>query len=100
MAFHHTVAQLLFLLPRARRDLGAAVSFLTSRVKRPDEDDWGKLKRVLRYLFATRRLKLTLEVNSLGITKWFVDISHLTHWDCKGHGGLYCFWEREQSQAI
>ena len=38
-AFHHTVAQLLFLCKQTRRDIQMAVSFLTTRVKRPDEDD-------------------------------------------------------------
>ena len=47
---HHAVAQLLFLSVRARRDIQTAVSFLTTRVRKPDEDDWGKLKRVLQYL--------------------------------------------------
>jgi hypothetical protein len=45
LAFHHTVAQLLFMATRARRDIQTAVAFLTTRVKSPDEDDWGKLKR-------------------------------------------------------
>ena len=40
MAFHQTVAQLLFLCMRARRDIQTAVAFLTTRVKHPDEDDW------------------------------------------------------------
>ena len=40
--FHRTVAQLLFLGGRARPDIKTAVSFLTTRVKKPDEDDWGK----------------------------------------------------------
>jgi hypothetical protein len=57
-AFHHTVAQLLFMATRARRDIQTAVAFLTTRVKSPDEDDWGKLKRVLKYLNGTRYLKL------------------------------------------
>ena len=39
-AFHRTVAQLLFLGTRARRDIRTAVSFLCTRVKSPDEDDW------------------------------------------------------------
>ena len=39
--FHHSVAQLLFLACRARRDIQVAVAFLTTRVKKPDEDDWG-----------------------------------------------------------
>jgi hypothetical protein len=46
-AFHHTVAQLLFLCKHTRRDIQTAVSFLTTRVKHPDEDDWGKLKCIL-----------------------------------------------------
>jgi hypothetical protein len=38
-AFHHTVALLLFLCKQTRRDIQMAISFLTTRVKRPDEDD-------------------------------------------------------------
>ena len=87
LAFHHTVAQLLFMATRARRDMQTAVAFLTTRVKNPDEDDWGKLRRVLKYLNGTKYLKLNLSVDNLGILKWFVDGSHNVHWDCKGHGG-------------
>jgi hypothetical protein len=54
LAFHHTVAQLLFMATRARRDVQTAIAFLTTRVKSPDEDDWGKLKRVLKYLNGTK----------------------------------------------
>ena len=57
------------------------------RVNKPDEDDWGKIKRALKYLNGTRRLKLTLTIKLMGVIKWFVDGSHNTHWDCKGHGG-------------
>jgi len=60
---------------------------LTTRVKNPDEDDWGKLKRVLKYLNGTKYLKLKLSVDGLGMLKWYVDGSHNVHWDCKGHGG-------------
>ncbi len=87
LAFHHTVAQLLFMATRARRDIQTAVAFLTTRVKNPDEDNWGKLKRVLKYLSGTRYLKLKLSMDNLGILKWYVDGSHNVHWDCKGHGG-------------
>ena len=48
--FHHVTAQLLFLCNRAHRDIQTAVAFLTTRVNRPDIDDWGKLCRVLKYL--------------------------------------------------
>eukprot|EP00804_Cyclotella_cryptica_P002560 CCRYP_010401-RA/>CCRYP_010401-RA protein AED:0.15 eAED:0.13 QI:0/0/0/0.5/1/1/8/0/1350 len=85
--FHHTVAQLLFLSGRARRDIQTAVAFLTTRVKQPDEDDWGKLKRVLQYLLGTKHMKLTLSVDNLSQIKWWVDASYNTHEDCKGQTG-------------
>ena len=68
-AFHHTAAQLLFL-SRARRDIQTTVAFLTTRVKHPDKDDWGKLKRVLKYLLTTRSLRLTLFADSLTDIRW------------------------------
>jgi hypothetical protein len=87
IAFHHTTAQLLFMAAQARRDIQAVVAFLTTRVKSPDKDNWGKLKRVLQYLNGTKYLKLSISVENLGILKWYVDGSHTIHWDCKGHGG-------------
>ena len=42
--FHHSVVQLLFISTRVRRDIQTAVAFLTTRIKRPDEDDWGKVE--------------------------------------------------------
>ena len=57
------------------------------QVKTPDKDNWGKLKQVLKYLSGTKYLKLKISVEDLGILKWYVDGSHNTHWDCKGHGG-------------
>ena len=54
-AFHHTTAQLLFL-SRVRCDIQTTVAFLTTREKQPVADDWGKLKRVLKYLLSTRYL--------------------------------------------
>ena len=71
--FHHNTAQLMFLSSRERRDIHTSVSFLTTRVKKPDEDNWGKLKRALKYLNGTRRLKLTLTIELMGVIKWFVD---------------------------
>ncbi len=41
IAFHHTVAQLLFL-SHVCRNIQTPVAFLTTRVKAPGEDDWGK----------------------------------------------------------
>jgi hypothetical protein len=86
-SFHHAVAQLLFLSGRARRDIEVAVAFLTTRVRRPDADDWGKLKRVLQHLKETKHMKLTLCVDNLGQVRWWVDSSYNVHEDCKGQTG-------------
>ena len=64
---------------QAHRDIVVAVSFLTTRVKKPDEDDWGKLKRVLKYLNGTRHLKLTLNVDSKSLVRWWIDASYNVH---------------------
>jgi hypothetical protein len=63
-----------------------AVACLTTRVKSPDEDDWGKLKHVLKYLKGKKYLNLKLSVDDFGLLKWYLDGSHNMHWDCRGHG--------------
>jgi hypothetical protein len=86
-AFHHATAQLLYLSQRARRDIQTPVAFLTTRVKKPDRDDWGKLKRVLKYLKSTRSMPLRIQIDSLTKPMWDVDASHAVHDDCKGQTG-------------
>ena len=66
-AYHHTTAQLMFLAMRDRPDVQPVVSFLTKRVRAPDEDDWGKLKNCLKYLKGTLHMKLYLTADSLSI---------------------------------
>jgi hypothetical protein len=81
--FHHTVCQLLFAANMARRDIQTAVLFLTTRVKAPDQDNWGKLVRVLKYLNGTRYMKLILSADEMKFTvHWYVDGSHQVHEDC------------------
>ena len=58
--FHSMVAKLLFAAKRARPDIQTAISFLCTRVKDPDVDDWKKLIRVLGYIKETIFLPLTL----------------------------------------
>ena len=48
--FHHVTAQLLFLGHRGRPYIRNAVAFLCTRVKSPDNDDYKKPHRVIRYL--------------------------------------------------
>jgi hypothetical protein len=85
--FHHNVARLLFLCKRARPDIQTGVSFLCTRVKSPDIDDWKKLGRVMRYLRSTVDMPLTLEADNLQVIKWWVDASFAVHADMKSHTG-------------
>ena len=64
------------------------ISFLTKRVRSPDEDDWGKLRRGLMYLKGTLHMKLNITVDSLSTIRWYVDASYGVHADCKGHAGM------------
>ena len=85
--FHHFVAKCLFATKRARPDISTAVAFLSTRVKGPDEDDWKKLTRLIRYLRGTLRLPLTLSADSASMPKWWVDGSHGVHPKMQGHTG-------------
>ena len=48
-AFHHAVTQLLFTGIRYRKYKQTVISFLTNRVRKPAEDNWTKLRRLLGY---------------------------------------------------
>ena len=85
--FHTTVAQCLFLCKRARPDIQLAVGFLTTRVQKPDEDDWKKLLKMLKYLNGTKNLNLTLEADDSKNIYWWVDVAYAVHMNCRSHTG-------------
>ena len=72
---------------RARRDIQPVTAFLTTQVKAPDEDDWGKVKRVLQYLNCTLHMPLILSADSMTLARWWVDAAYAVHADCRGHTG-------------
>jgi hypothetical protein len=85
--FHSAVAKLLFLSKRVRPDILTAVSFLTTRVQTPDEDDLKKLGRVLKYLNMTKDLCMVLAPSCIDEVDIYVDASYGTHPDGKSHTG-------------
>ena len=87
MRFHSAVAKLLFLAKRVRPDILTAVSFLTTRVQKPDCDDLKKLGRVLKYLNKTRDLVMILCPSCINEVEVYVDASYGTHPDGKSHTG-------------
>jgi hypothetical protein len=85
--FHTLVAKLLYFAKRGRPDIMLAISFLCTRVRNPDIDDYRKLRRVVKYLRKTQNLVLTLECNNLHNIMWWVDASHAWHDDMRGQSG-------------
>ena len=85
--FHTITARSLFCGKRARPNLLPTVSFLTTRVKEPNTDDWKKLKRMMKYMEQTVNDVLTLSAKNLNVVKWWVDGSYAVHKDAKSQTG-------------
>ena len=61
------------------QDIHIAVEFLTICVKKPDNDNWVKLKRLLKHIKGTRELKLTLIVGDISVVKWWIENLYTVH---------------------
>jgi hypothetical protein len=85
--FHTFVAKGLFLCKRARPDIQQTISVLCTRVRDPNQVDWEKLMRVMKYLNGTKEENLTLSADDLRVIKWYVDASFAVHPDFKSHTG-------------
>jgi hypothetical protein len=81
--FYHHMVQILFLCKRARPDIQTAVVFLCTRVKGPDNDDYKKLGRVIKYLQGSKNMPLMLEGDNACIIKWWADASFTVHLDAE-----------------
>ena len=85
--FHTFVLKGLFLSKRARPDIQPTIAFLCTRVKEPNEGDWRKLVRLMKYLYTSRDLTLKLSADDLRVIKWYVDAAFAVHADFKSHTG-------------
>jgi len=85
--YHNIVAKGIFVAKRSRPDIQPTVAVLATRVKEPNESDWKKIVRLLKYLNRTRQKCLTLRVDKLNLLKWYVDVSFAVHPDFKSHTG-------------
>ena len=73
------MVQLLLASGQLRQDLQTAVDFITMRVKAPGKDDWGNVKRGMKYIKGTLGANMTLRTDSLYMIKWWVDVSFAMH---------------------
>ena len=85
--YHTFVAKGLFACKRARPDIHPTIAVLSTRVKQPNDDDWRKLHRLLKYINGTRKDKLILSADDLHVIKWYVDCAFAVHPDFKSHTG-------------
>jgi hypothetical protein len=85
--FHNLVAKTLYVTKRAMPDTCTAITFLTTRVREPDKDDWTKLVHLMRYIRGTHTMPLILSANGSGILKWWVDAFFAVHPNMRGHSG-------------
>jgi hypothetical protein len=82
------VARILYLAKRTRADLLLTVSFLTTRVQAPTEEDMIKLQRALRYINGTRQLGIRLQHDPSSIIHAYIDASYGVHTDYRSHSGM------------
>jgi hypothetical protein len=98
--FHSVTMQLLYLSKRWRLDLLPTVSFLSTRMKEPLEDDWAKLRRCLQFLRGTIDDPLILGGSDIEKLRAWVDASYSVHQDRKSQTGGVMSWGRGCALAV
>ena len=98
--FHTLVAKGLFISKRARPDILPAITYLCTRVKEPNENDWFKLSKVMGFLKTTINDELTIEANDYGNITWYVDAAFGVHKDFKSHTGAVMMLGKGSVQSI
>ena len=90
---HHWAAKLLYVSKHCRLDVQLSIRFLCSRVTKSTEEDWFKLKKVLRYLKHTLNRKLIIGADDISLMNIFIDASYAIHDDMRSHTGgciIFC----------
>ena len=83
--FHSIGAKQLYVLHRGRLDVQLPIAFLCTRVSKSTEQDWSKLKRVLKFLKGTLDNCITLGADDITVMQTWVDASNAVHNDMKSH---------------
>ncbi|MCU0341022.1 MAG: Ty1/Copia family ribonuclease HI, partial [Spirosomaceae bacterium] len=68
-------------------DIQPAIAFFSTRVQHSNEDDWKKLRRLIKFLNGTKDDLLTLEADDTHIVKWHIDAAFAVHDDFRSHTG-------------
>lgn len=76
---------LLCACKRGRPNLKTGISFLCTLVKEPDKGNYKKLKRVIRYIWRTKFLWLTMEASQLDQSYCYIDGAFAVHNKMRRH---------------
>ena len=84
------MASCQYLAKRARPDILLSVVFLITRVSTPDIDDLNKLLRVVKYINATKDIRICIQPDEGGITsiRAYVDASFAVRQEFRSHTGI------------
>ena len=63
----------MFAAKRERPYIRQTVVVLSTRVKEPNETNYQKLARMIKYLNGTKKNCLTLSVDNLKVIKWYME---------------------------
>lgn len=58
--YRKLIGSLLYVSVNTRPDIAASVAILAQKVERPTQEDWGELKRIVKYLKGTANLSLMI----------------------------------------
>jgi hypothetical protein len=79
--------KLNYLVKRSRPDISLPVSYLATKMTKPDHYDDSKLTRVYEYLSGIQELGITLRPDALTIHAW-IDASYSVHCDYRSHTAI------------
>ena len=85
--FHHPVSKIFFSTKRASPYNCTSISYLTTRVREPEKDDWAKLVHLIKYIICKNKLSLILSANGSVILKWCINGPFLVHPNIRLHAG-------------
>ena len=85
--FHSTTAKMLYIEKRGRPDMELTTSFLTTRVSKPTQEDWGKLKRAVTFLNQTKGDKRIIGCDDITSLYTWIDAAYAVHSNMRSQTG-------------
>jgi len=83
--FHTFVMKGMFLCKRGRPDIHPSIAFLSTRTGNPNDGDWKKLLRLMKFLRLTQNDVMTLEASNEQNITWYIDAAFAVHEDMRSY---------------